>query len=794
LQYKGGLSFKILALVLTFVFVLPLFAGCVASSNSFGVSVTPAYERPKIEPDMFANSPQTKQPSATTTTNPSAEHPTSPPNRVNTPASAATASANPAVVVPLMNEVLSPSTTAQQISWNDQVTVSIPGGLLTKSEPMTISRVDNAPPSNFEGFAPLATYDISMGNLKEFEKKLTIEIAYDPAKLPGALPPEDSICAEWWDPGQNTWWRTPCMVDSKRHRVVISTDHLSRWRIEMVLRGDQEWPSQHFIVVWNPGEYPVIGKAQQYPKEFAKKVSGYLEAAWQTYFTERYAVAPGSTDETWPTDWPNNIEIGKTWVVIDQGMAESETGSISGDITLKSSYNNEDQLKQDTAHELFHSTHLRKVRMPTYIQSQWWADAAADYAATRIAWHNLPGMPLISGDYFRSSLMTVDYVHEYETARFIEFLVSKGVAFTPLFNEMAQSVPTTESLAAIVQNMAGKSLLEQYRDFVLYVCFDSDGPIETRALEPSLHEGAVGPKKLPKSFEANASEISFTSGCLENYAAWIWGFKAGTSKITGEPRTSVQVTVKGGNLVNDHNFFMGVYVLKNDRRIPGGTIPQWVFLAGSGSAEINVSDGDIVYILAVNADTKYHSWDLEVRDSPKYPKIVTETQTFSWDFYTSNPLRFVETNRAEVSITWEVTNDTGVRWVVFDKTVTNMESVDIYVKPNTPTHLTVTAQCTVNPTQRKLDYGENYAMDIYKPVFRFDALNKYGDQCTVNKSERSATMDITLSSSNSFIVAGAGFEFLADIQHYSLDGTLFDTQKDVSILIDGFEIAFNPEP
>jgi hypothetical protein len=701
---------------------------------------------------------------------------------------ASPASPDLAILVPVASQTLSPSPTEQVIG-NDQVSVIIPGGLLTKSELLTISRVDNALPSKFEGFAPLAAFDVTLGNLKEFAKNLTVEIAYDPAKLPGNLPADQSILAEWWDPGQNIWWRTLSQVNTKRNKVVISTNHLSRWRITMIIRGDIEWPSQHFIVVWNPNEAPIIGKTQQNPKEFARKVSEYLEAAWQKYFTERYAVAPGSKDETWPTDWPNNVEIGKTWVVIDQNIADSETQTVSGDITLKSIYDNEDQLKQDTAHELFHNTHLRKVRMPTYIQSQWWAEATADYAATRVAWDNLTGMSLISGEYFRSPLMTVNAKHDYETARFVEFLVGKflvdkGLAFTQLFNDMAQSVPTAESLALIVQKKTGKSLLEQYRDFVIYVCFDSAGPIAKEAIQPSLHEGPVGPKELPKSFAADATEISFTSGCFERYAAWLWGFDVFTSKTTGARRTSIQITVQVGNSVNEGNFYMGVYVLKNDERIPGGTLPQPLILPGKGSVEINVSDGDVVYILAVNADTRYHSWDLVVKDNS--PTSLQGVKKFSWD-YNSAIGPAGKLNHAEGSLTWQMTSPGSSLDV-------DQALGDVYldVKPNVPIRLAVTGQGTLNtPTERVNQSDGGYSVANYKitldctrPVSMGKALG------TINQTEGSIILDFSLPGASTSVLGGFVIKYY--VEDYNKDGVLTRKNEGMVLPWKSFTIYISP--
>ncbi|MGD1120279.1 MAG: hypothetical protein ABR886_12495, partial [Dehalococcoidales bacterium] len=476
------------------------------------------------------------------------EETTTPPAGTTTPA--ATVAPDQMVLVPLAHQTLSPSPTAQKVSWNDQVTMTVPGGLLTDSETLTISRVDNAPADGFAGATPLAAYDVSLGDLKEFDTPLTLEIAYDPAKLQGDVPPDQSIYAEWWDASQGVWWRTVSQVDAQRNTVVIATEHLSRWRIEMLARGDETLPSKHFIVVWNPQEKPKVAGVEQDPKAFAQKVSDYLESAWQKYYDEKYAVNIGSEAELeqWPTDWPNTIELGRVWVVIDQAYAESETGWLSGDITLKAKFDDDDQVKQDTAHELFHTTHLRKVGEYVYVQSHWWADAAADYAATRVAWPNLKGMSNVSGDYFQSGLTTCDSVHEYETARFIEYLVRHGTTFTQLFNDMTPHgvVATPDQLDTVVQKYWSKNLMEVYRSFVAAVLFDTGSPLEPIALNPSLLEGLTSPTGAPDSLAADVTSLSYSMLVTGDYGAQRWGFKVDASAST--PTRTLTVTLTPGFL------------------------------------------------------------------------------------------------------------------------------------------------------------------------------------------------------------------------------------------------------
>ena len=540
------------------------------------------------------------------------------------------------VVVPLVTQTLAPSTTSQQVTWNNQVTVTVPGGLLTSSTPLTISRVDNAPADTFSGLAALTAYDISLGNMKEFDKNLTIELAYDPTKLQSDLPADQRLGAEWWDASQNTWWRTVSQVDTQRNVVIISTNHLSRWRIFMLIRGDQYYTTNHFWIIWNQSDAPTVAGIQQDPKAFVKRVAGYLEAEWQVYLNHGYAVA-FAADDVLPKDWNGPITLGHTWVVIDESAGESETGSLSGDITLKADFLTEDEVKHDTAHELFHTTHLDKVRAPTYVQSRWWAECCADYAATHIAW-SLP-MATITGSYFRMNLTDINSEHEYENANFIAYLLDPKLypnfTFDQLFNDMAAAgVPMPAKLDAIVQKATGKNLLEQYTNFTTWVLFDPSSPLEK---PDQLLQGTAPSRVAPKAISATETEISFDDmGGGGNYGGELWGFKVAASSPT-TPRTFkveiTPVTVNGqSDTIPANNAFVGVYVLKKDLRV-AGVQPAVVLTAQATSAIFQASDGDGVYIHSIVADGIGHMWSMDVKEVTPLPR---DTQDVNFNFYDGN--------------------------------------------------------------------------------------------------------------------------------------------------------------
>ena len=716
-------------LLLLIIVIITVAGMALTSCGAFNPTTSPpqntSSSTTSIDPDIF---------------NPPDETTDTPEDTTNPPAT--TQVVDQMVLVPLTSGTLAPSDTFQQVSWNNQVTVTVPGGLLTDSQTLTISRVDNAPPDKLEGAVSLGAYDISMGDLKEFDRSLTIEIAYDPTQLAAGMSPDQSIYAEWWDATQGIWWRSVSQVKPESNLVVISTNHLSRWRIEMIYRGDQTVLSNHFIVVWNPNESPKVGGTPQDPKAFATKVSGYLEAAWQKYYDEKYAVNIGSEAElkNWPTDWPNPIELGRVWVTIDKNFTESETGSLSGDITLKFSFDNDDQVKQDTAHELFHNTHLGKAGEYVYVQSHWWADAAADYAATRIAWPNIKGLSNISGDYFQSPLTTCDSIHEYETARFIEYMVRHGYAFTQLFNDMTphRVVPTPELLDTLVQKIWSKNLLEIYRTFMAAVLFDTAGPLDPIALNPSLLEGLTAPKGAPIGLAADATSLSYTFQVPGGYAAQRWGFKVATTTATPTRTLTVKLSNSTAILPISQTA-SAIYVLPNDQRVTGGVKPLAVLTPDTQSADITVSNGDVVYIIGVNGTKNTRTWDIEVEDAVKAGP-ATATMDVSSDF----GMQYTEGGK--IHVTGTLTIEVQSKGVSVTASHDMGDSFEIRVNKNEPVRVILTYKSTLSQTTERFDFDaggykqETYSMPFVTQPFTDRNFNEIG---TMTKSEWSATFDFT---------------------------------------------------
>lgn len=127
-----------------------------------------------------------------------------------------------------------PSTVSQQVpaagatvSLGKDVTLQIPAGALADATKVTITK-KNAPGDALAGGQSLgAGFNIDLGG-QTLAKPVTLEIAYDPKKLPQDVTDAQAFAA-YYDEQKGVWVPAAGTVDAQRHVISIQTDHLSWW-------------------------------------------------------------------------------------------------------------------------------------------------------------------------------------------------------------------------------------------------------------------------------------------------------------------------------------------------------------------------------------------------------------------------------------------------------------------------------------------------------------------------------------------------------------------------------------
>ncbi|MBU1108336.1 MAG: hypothetical protein KKB51_16805 [Candidatus Riflebacteria bacterium] len=158
----------------------------------------------------------------------------------------------------LVSQVLQPSASEQTVTWNNQVTVKIPGGLVKTPSRISITKIDNPTIKAGLSVGIMNSFDICLGNDEVFEKPLTLEFSYDPTMLPSNLPAHKSVFLAWWNPKQTAWHITPSQVDEKNCKIIVKTQHLTVWSTIQRMRGWDILDADNFIIAYQKSHHPEL--------------------------------------------------------------------------------------------------------------------------------------------------------------------------------------------------------------------------------------------------------------------------------------------------------------------------------------------------------------------------------------------------------------------------------------------------------------------------------------------------------------------------------------------------------
>ena len=492
---------------------------------------------------------------------------------------APTIPAGPPAPPPLISKPLEPSASAQTLSWNDKVTVTIPGGLLNGKQTLAIAPPQDVPPPTFKAIGEMAGYTITLGDLREFKKELSIDIAYDPAKLPDDLSPQKALFASYWDPGQKLWVYTPITVDAQRKVVTIKTNHLTTWKVYYILRGYGVKESDHFLVIYDKQTAAIVGSRQVSASPFANDVSGYLEQAYKAYAKAGFTMPSGQTH-----------------AFVDKDTQESQRSGLTGNIYFAMTHDSAQTLMHEAAHELFHVVQNGYYNVYGMGWRGWWTEATADFAAYQVVWNGGTELSDMNHTYFNKSITAHDGKHEYMTANFVAFLARRGMDFKGAWDAVADDgrVNVLRPLETYVQGKTNTSLHSHFRQFVRYALFDPAGPVEQSDKE-LMYSGMID---KPDFLEADQKNASYTFSLGPDYTAAVWGLRVRAKdektqrllhmEIVGTPPPASQVQAD-------------VVLLRNDARPQGGASPRGTLDASNPKMDLRVVKDDVVYIVAVNS-------------------------------------------------------------------------------------------------------------------------------------------------------------------------------------------------
>ncbi|MBI4319009.1 MAG: IPT/TIG domain-containing protein [Chloroflexi bacterium] len=529
---------------------------------------------------------------------------------------------------------LKPSNEIQAFSYQGEVVVIVPGGLLKAPQTLSIAPVATAPAPNSEDLKQVALYDVSLGDLHELEKEIVIEVAYG-----SAVKDTDLVWLEYWDEAQKAWVMLPSEADRQKKVVRATTRHLSLVSVisaeeiaglqgKEVAEGNKgKWyyRNEYFRMEFNKAEVeagtgPKAGwytKPDPKVKPVQADMPRYVEDIWAYLNTGRERYQKAGLRELPKFDFTGFLSKHGTFVYVG-GSGSSNRSKITGSINISlDSAGSPELLNATVAHELFHSVQNLYYTAAGMTARKWWMEATADYAADRIA---MGGSNMMGGNinprFLEKSLTYSSSVlwdaaaatgvvaddphgyHEYTAAYFIDFLVNKkGFNFAEMWNKVAEYYsPNIDAVLEEYLLSKKMGLPQVYREFSRYWLFDPQSPVYTRVGVKDL-SSEVGEPGLPKSMAADQDEVVASFSMDASQSAKLWALKVAVSPQGGKPGTR-KLTVDA-----DVPAEVDVYRLKagaTGRPGLAGSMESAGKGGGRKAVDVEAEDGDTLYVVAYN--------------------------------------------------------------------------------------------------------------------------------------------------------------------------------------------------
>lgn len=506
----------------------------------------------------------------------------------------------------LMSETVSPSSQNQTISYNDEIIVNLPSGILDQDRKLTISETNNAPCSfsgeKTQGFS----FDVSLEGLEQLNGYVEIGVKYDSELLDPDYPQEDQFIAMRWDEKEKMWIDLPIRVDSGSETLYMLTDHLTgfEWLAiagatlaskpitllgEKLLNDVYITPQGNFKILyseegireddalddnwWVRKTYPdanQINYQDDYPKSI-QDVGSLFEAALASYLDLGFE-NPVKLKQEWFGDGEYKkqliVKIDSWWLAVS---GEPNYEKIWQRIHIPSiRLKDKDLMKKTIGHELFHRMQAEYYSRAGFLfpSNGWWLEATAEYAGHNVAWpESIPGLnEQIGADFLSHSIATKGLIQgngwgekrfEYASAVWIRYLVeSKGLNFKEMVEYVSGGNPL-ERLDAFIKSK-GSDLMSYYKDFVYWALFSNS------------------------SFLANYS----AEEKAENYS----------SVDLSSKTPSLKIKVESGA---DQNAFVNIFKINQNKTT--NEIPYcFATLSGSDDYVVEPKKGELIYLLAIN--------------------------------------------------------------------------------------------------------------------------------------------------------------------------------------------------
>jgi len=348
---------------------------------------------------------------------------------------------------PLLNQVVQPSSSVQTIAYKEEISVSLPPGLLDTPRNLSISKIDHAPAFHLEPFGISTAYDIKIDGLEQLNDYIKISIPYSMNDIDPDLALEDQFSALRWDDELKIWHSLPFKVDKSKQRIEFITNHLSWfktflggttatgalkaaaygaalagaaaagvWIAESITLSTYTTPQKNFKITYNKRVWDVFEQYETWQKpqmasnlisynpahpNYIQDIGEVFEVAFKNYMALGFknpVDVPGRVWGTWHT--PISVKISGVYGALSNIGATQDSASydkIFGGLHfphhlfMKIS-SDPNKTYSTVGHELFHRLQAQYYGARQFSKGYfgsgdyWWIEACAEYAGCMVAY------------------------------------------------------------------------------------------------------------------------------------------------------------------------------------------------------------------------------------------------------------------------------------------------------------------------------------------------------------------------------------------------------------------------
>ncbi len=496
----------------------------------------------------------------------------------------------------LLTQELVPSAADQTIAIREQLAITLPGGLLAGEATLTVTEIGQGAPAPPESREALAIYGIQLGDQAEFSQPLTLELAYDPSELDADAPADAQLTVAFYDEERGAWVTVPAQVDEARQRLIVHTDHLSVWAYFRWLRGyETHYCGDAFALAYD--QQTVTGGSAA---SYSGPVSEPVWSGWPAIVSDICNFMNTAHDAYKQAGFA--LPAGRIHVAIGE-YADPYTEAFSGVIHMTlESWHDENLLRQQAAHELFHVVQMHQLGTRTMERRRWWMEATAEYASSAVAWASRGGTGTMGSDirprYLELPLVSRDDYHDYSSAHFLAYLRDQipTLTFTEMWDAAAGGDGTLDLLDAAVTTKSGTPLGLWYVRYAQHFVFDATSPMPSVA---SL-SGEVAARTSQFLVEEKEKTQILS---VDYYASKLW-------VIGNQKERDVTVEKLGGE-----SGWVFALVLRGDDKL-SPVIAGPLVIEYDKPASLHLASGDVLFLQATNASGRDGiTFDLRVAET-----------------------------------------------------------------------------------------------------------------------------------------------------------------------------------